>query len=128
VFLTLFVFFGTIGVDVFSHICNEDGVEVSYFVASVDDCDDHHELEKKSCCDEEPEDDCCTTEQDHLQLKLDYFHAFHISPVVVPSSDWFGLNFIEIDLPTVRNELVRQNLPPPDSGREILIRKQYWLI
>lgn len=62
---------GSIGFDVFKHICSEDGTSLSLFVEARDS---HCEEEKNSCCaEEQKDDDCCTDEQQIIQLKFDFF-------------------------------------------------------
>ena len=52
----LLLFVGNVGVNVFKHVCQENGVWTSYFVKTADDhCGDKHEAKKavKSCCSSE---------------------------------------------------------------------------
>lgn len=76
-FSALFLLFGSIGVSVFLHTCEEDGTFVSYF-APVDEeehCDDAHQDEPVCCSIEEQkeDDDCCDDEVKLIKLKLDFF-------------------------------------------------------
>lgn len=67
------LFLGNIGMDVFKHICEEDGVSVAYVFNTIDHCDSHVD-ELPPCCQEEHEEkDCCDDEVDHFQIKLDFF-------------------------------------------------------
>lgn len=65
------IFTGSIGFEVFKHICSEDGMSLSLFVESEDA---HCGAELDSCCaEQEKDDDCCTDEQQIVQLKFDFF-------------------------------------------------------
>ena len=135
----LFLLVGSIGVDVFSHFCEDDEVSVSYFVADEDHCEDHeHEIKHlSSCCDitdaevcDKSDDDhgCRDDEVKHIQLKLDYLHKYAVQAVIIPELDtelFAVLEDIPVDalLPDYNN-----NSPPCESGRDIILKKQYWLI
>jgi hypothetical protein len=144
----LFLLVGSVGVDIFSHFCEEDVVSVSYFVADDEHCEDHeHEAEHEvACCDEEIEENhdheleltccegtdddhgCCQDQISHIQLKLDYFSKYAVHPVLIPEFTTH-LFFVFEEVPTdITVAEYNNNSPPPDSGRDILLRKQNWLI
>lgn len=86
---TLFLLFGSIGVNVFLHTCEEDGTFVSFFTPSAGDehCGDTHEelptccqldaSQEKMVCSESgatlENEDCCDDEIKYYKFKLDYF-------------------------------------------------------
>lgn len=136
----LFLFVGTIGVDMFKHVCEEDGMEVSYFVKDDSVCDSHehdehiadkgmHEAHQSSCCEEDSETKgCCTTEVKHVQVKLDFVNNILVKPVLItdlcPKLVW-------IEGVVVEEEVIRAasgNDPPPITTGERLSKTQTWLI
>lgn len=82
------LFVGSIGLDVFKHICQDDGVSVAYIFNTIDHCDDHH-IEVPPCCEKEDNDDCCDDEVEYIQMKLDFFQDQESSS-----------NYIQVDFQT----------------------------
>lgn len=76
-FAILLLFVGNVGVDVFKHICEEDGVSVAYVVNTIDHCKDHRK-DVPPCCEEEEQKDCCDDEVDYFQMKLDFFQQHQL--------------------------------------------------
>ncbi len=116
---------GSVGIDVFKHICKEDGVTVTLFVEA-----DHHckEEVQSSCCSGHDEKDCCDDEVEHVQIQPDYYNNF-FSPewmaIVTPKSVSFEF----------KEEVISEGInvasypqPPPLSGRQLLTNKQVWII
>ena len=146
----LFFLVGTVGVDVFSHFCEEEEVSVSYFIADDDRCEqhDHVKVHESTCCDVEVthEDEhceeeldaccggsdedhgCCQDEVKHVKLKLDFFDKYEIYPVIIAefSSQLFYV-FEEVPADITVAEY-NNNSPPDRNGRDIILQKQYWLI
>jgi hypothetical protein len=103
---TLFVLFGSIGVNVFLHTCEEDGTFVSFFTPTeeADHCGDAHE-EIPPCCESDApaeKDDCCDDEIKYYKFKLDYFQKIstpfiplnHVpQPVVMDVPAWTNRTF-----------------------------------
>lgn len=127
---------GSIGVNVFSHTCHEDGEIISYFVAIDNHCDDQL-LEVDDCCAAETqcelnkpahteEHDCCDDEIKNLKLKLDYFQT----------SQENDINSIQPVFVQSRNELVslvnvqpnNYANPPPIPRSERISQNQVWII
>lgn len=124
-----FLFVGSIGIDIFKHVCEEDGVKVSYFVKSESNCKDHHVVSHPGTCEQHLDDNCCTTVSEHVQIQLDFSHKLLIQPVLVPVLN--VPNVYAVFVPEIQEELIQcatGNDPPPESGRSILLKKQYWLI
>lgn len=135
--MALFLFLGSIGIGIFSHACEEDGVNVSYFTPDEDICiqHDHEKVQaadacEKHCCDEDEttEDDCCSTSSELLKVKLDYLNKIQVKAILfnqeVPTPVWV------VDVPLETEEIAQASGsdPPPKPGREILIDIQTWLI
>lgn len=116
---------GSVGIDVFKHICKEDGVTVTLFVEA-----DHHckEEVQASCCSGHDEKDCCDDEVQHVQIQPDYFNDFFFPE--------FHYTAVELNIKPVFVELSPSEKPlignfpqpPPLSGRQILTHKQVWII
>lgn len=124
----IFLFFGSIGVDVFSHLCQESRIAVSYSSASDDHCGDHEVAKTKSCCEDEHESDCCEDEYYHIQLKLDFVNGVDVSPVIIAEISTEPVliqNELPLDVASVESH---NSLPPPKSGKEHILEKQNWLI
>lgn len=131
-----FILFGSVGFDVFTHLCDKDGVSVSYFVKNIDPCEGHSDIKKNSCCkteildkscNEEISDNCCTDKFDHINLKLDYVNKTRISPILANLSK---ILFILHQKEALGNLVAKMDYakPPPKSCRIVLLEKQCWLI
>ena len=120
------LFFGNIGINVFKHICQKEGVTISYFVESDHHCKTEQKVEK-SCCAEKISENCCDDIVEFYQLKLDYvdqlldvsFDFFHVEQTLCSN---YSVSF--------GDEIVYSNYaqPPPLSGRNILIKNQTFII
>ncbi len=131
----VFLLFGNIGFDVFAHICNKDGVEVSYFVKDDSICDAHghksvhdHATVEEDICDEHAEGNCCTTTSNHFQIKVDFASKISIQPVLIAS---VAVQPVWADQVPYVEQVIRRASgtdPPPKSGAEICIEIQQWLI
>ncbi len=134
--LIVFTFVGNIGMSVFTHSCEEDGVFRSYFVKLDDHCEDHEEEKVPPCCKKEganssiEKDDCCSDDIAVYQVNFSYFSEFsqdfYISAAAVSHAVEF--QFIEA-LPIRSIELPKTINPPPVlSGRDLLIKHQVFRI
>ncbi|MFZ9028725.1 MAG: HYC_CC_PP family protein [Crocinitomicaceae bacterium] len=116
---------GSVGIDVFKHICKEDGVTVTLFVEA-----DHHckEEVQTSCCSGHDEKDCCDDEVEHVQIQPDYYNDF-FSPEWIAVIAGKPLSFV-LEEKVISEEINISNYPqpPPLSGRQLLTNKQVWII
>jgi hypothetical protein len=134
--LILFTFVGNIGMSVFTHSCEEDGVFRSYFVKLDDHCDDHIEEKVPPCCKKEgagssvKKDDCCSDNVAVYQVNFSYFSEYSQQIHLIASSDFNAVEFQFIEsLPIHSIELPKTINPPPVlSGRDILIKHQVFRI
>ena len=130
-FLIVLIFFGNIGVAIYTHVCEEEGSFTSFFIP-----DDSH-CEKKlnelpACCQKKQKKDCCHNETKIFKVKSDYstscIKLSFDSPSLVVEKHFFELNFN----PTISNEdsLSFSGIDPPPLlyGRKILIRNQVFRI
>jgi hypothetical protein len=134
--LIVFTFVGNIGMSVFTHSCEEDGVFRSYFVKLDDHCDNHVEEKVPPCCKKEganssvEKDDCCSDDVAVYQVNFSYFSEFSqdfcINAAAVSQAVEF--QFVEA-LPIRSIELPKTINPPPVlSGRDLLIKHQVFRI
>lgn len=128
--LALFLLFaGNVGVNVFKHICEEDGVTVSYFFKPGDEhCQDHLDELPICCKKEEKKKDCCDDEVEYFKINLDYYNAQsktaqHLAFVYSTQNYSVGSN-----LPEINYNISNYVHPPPLSGRAKLIFKQVLVI
>lgn len=137
IMLIAFTFLGNVGLRVFTHSCEEDGVFRSYFVELQDHCEDKTEevlppccqKEKNTSCEVKVEDDCCSDEVDVYKISLDYFSQYELA---APDLDlaqsvsirWFQPEFISASF----NPEHYIHPPPIRTGREILIQNQVFRI
>lgn len=129
------LFVGNIGVNVFKHICKEDGVTVSYLVDRGEECcaDESNEKNVPSCChsneEEEQDDDCCSHEVLYFKMHVDAEQHF------LPNFSFCAEAELPVEIargvsPEYAEQEVAQGYitPPPPNGRDILLLKQVWLI
>ena len=131
--LLFFLFVGNVGVNVFKHICSENGVVVSYVFNEGENQCKMHEIKQdlSSCCHENESKDekgCCSDEVEYVKLKTDVeqhhpeIFSFPLQAVLLPSveleeiSQWYD------------EYISTYKTPPPPNSRELLIRKQVWII
>ena len=125
----LLLLVGNVGVNVFKHICDEDGVTVSYFFKSGEEhCQDHLDQLPSCCTKEEKKKDCCNDEVEFFKIKLDYY------TVQSKTAQQVQLAILEQDIngsleaPRIEHKISNYLHPPPLSGMEILIFKQVLVI
>lgn len=132
-----FLFVGSIGVSIFSKVCPEDGVNISYFVPGENECckrEANPSHGEESCGDhctkkqEATEDDCCSTSSELIQVKLDFLNKVQVKAVSFEMAEvqpvWI------VDAPIVSKDIrTASGLdPPPKLRKEILTDFQQWLI
>lgn len=102
---------------------------VSYSAIAEDDCCETEVVHMEDCCEEtNHESDCCDDELYHVQIKLDFFNEFDISPIIIPELV-IKANWVHEEAPMeLAREEYRIHSPPPKSGRDLILNKQYWLI
>ena len=131
----LLLFVGNVGVNVFQHICQENGVWTSYFVQATDNhCEGEHKAVKhaKSCCaveQEENKKDCCNDQAEFFKIDLDFYNDPSIcipptSAIIIPTNFDFVLSETQQDYYTSKYV----NPPPNKTGKDILIQHQVFLI
>ncbi len=125
IFLSALLFLGNIGIPVFTHACEEDGVFTSFFIKQQNHCQEE-QSDLPPCCQEEEKKNCCHDEKTVVQLEEKYVQsqalavpAFaFICPANTAVFSFHGFQTKEISVvPTWKD-------PPPirKSGRDILIQ------
>ena len=130
-FLTFILFFGHIGVAMYTHVCEEEGSFSSLFVPDNSHCEKKLS-ELPACCQKKQKKDCCHNETKVFKVKSDYSTSFlklsFASSFLAVEKHFFELNFN----PTISNEeslsFSGTDPPPMIYGREILIRNQVFRI
>jgi len=131
----LLLFVGNVGVNVFKHICQENGVWTSYFVQTADDhCESQHEVVKhaKSCCaveQDENKKDCCNDQTEFFKINLDFYNDPSIAiPSTVAIVNTFSFDFVLHETQQDYYTSKYVNPPPKKAGKDILIQHQVFLI
>jgi hypothetical protein len=136
--LIVFSFLGNVGLRVFTHSCQEDGIFRSYVIELQDHCEDEKietlppccQKERKVECGEIAKDDCCNDEVDVYKINLDYFSEYHVEVPYLNSFEKFV--FPDLYLSVTVTDHFKADLyihPPPKlSGKDILIRNQVFRI
>ena len=136
IFFSVLLFFGNVGISIFTHSCREEGLSKSIFLAS-NDCNSN--LSSDACCEEyedtcgevkEDKDACCNDEVQVIKLDEKYIQNHGISKILIS----------EFDIPTIfyhsKNVLSAEShlcinkwkAPPPKSRKTILIQNQVFRI
>lgn len=126
--IILFVFVGNIGINVFTHSCEEDGTINSFIVKAEDHCS---EKEQVSCCSEEEEiGDCCKDEVTTFKVKFDYFDSddLHLPFWEFTASKHPVIAYLQGEQQTKFLTLVPRPPPKIVSGQHLLILHQVFRI
>jgi hypothetical protein len=127
--IILFVFVGNIGINIYTHSCEEDGEYHTFLIKGQHSCEE--EEDKSVCCEEESKtSDCCKDEVNFFKVNFDYFDN---SSVQIPSSVLFLSTKFEHSILVAFQESGFQRIfptqpPPKPSGREILLLNQVFRI
>ena len=126
----LFVFIGNIGINVFTHSCEEDGTFHSFILNRNDHCKEKQTIKADCCQKEAVKEGCCKDEVKVYHVKFDYFHSDAIQvPFLFVFDQHPYFAYCEfIGSPTeVQTHSPR---PPPKirSGRTILVTNQVFRI
>jgi hypothetical protein len=137
ILLIAFTFLGNVGLRVFTHSCEEDGVYRSYFVELQDHCEDKKKevlppccrKEKAASCGEKMEDDCCKDQIDVYKINLDFYTEYHVETPDLAVSELPVFNWFSILSDVAEYDPEHYIHPPPRrSGKQILIANQVFRI
>lgn len=131
IFLSVLLFLGNVGVPVFTHACEQDGVFTSFFINQQNHCQEETS-DLPPCCQKEKKKNCCHDEKTVLQLDEKYvvthslsipsFHFIYTSNQHFPSCRL--IHHIEA------TSIQTWHDPPPiqKHGKELLIQHCTFLI
>lgn len=136
IFFSVLLFFGNIGISIFTHSCREEVLSKSFFLAS-NDCNTN--LSSDACCEEE-EDACCEEEEDKNTCCSDETQIVKLDEKYIQNHGITKILISEFDIPTIfyhsKNVLLAKihlcinnwKDPPPKSRKTILIQNQVFRI
>ena len=137
--LIIYLFIGNIGLSVFKHYCEEDGLFTAYFFNSNDhcekettnsilpDCCKKNKIESKQS---QYKDDCCSDEYECFKISLEYFKGKEdLSSYGLLISNEM-ISEITNANPQLCNERISKYIDPPPKfhGRILLIKNQVFRI
>ena len=129
IFLSFLIFFGNIGISVYTHSCSEAGVSKSFFIAQ-NKCEDSEG--SKSCCESEQEEtnNCCSDEILIIQVDEKYIQNHALSTILIP--DFEAPHFFSSAKYLESEKIIfcknNWKVPPPKSRKTILIQNQVFRI
>ena len=138
IFFSVLLFFGNVGISIFTHSCREEGLSKSIFLAS-NDCNTN--LSSDACCEEEEyEDTCCEVKEDKDACCSDEVQVIKLDEKYIQNHGITKILISEFDIPTFfyhsKNVLLAEihlcinnwKDPPPKSRKTILIQNQVFRI
>ena len=138
IFFSVLLFFGNVGISIFTHSCREEGLSKSIFLAS-NDCNSN--LSSDACCEEEEyEDTCCEVKEDKDACCSDEVQVIKLDEKYIQNHGITKILISEFDIPTIfyhsKNVLLAEihlsinnwKDPPPKSRKTILIQNQVFRI
>jgi hypothetical protein len=137
IFFSFLLFFGNVGISIFTHSCREEGLSKSIFLAS-NDCNSN--LSSDACCEEEKEDACCYAEEDKNTCCSDETQIVKLDEKYIQNHGISKILISDFDIPTIfyhsKNVLLAEihlcinngKAPPPKSRKTILIQNQVFRI
>jgi hypothetical protein len=136
IFFSVLLFFGNVGISIFTHSCREEGLSKSIFLAS-NDCitnqssDACCEEEEDACCNaEEDKNTCCSDETQIVKLDEKYIQNHGISKILISEFDIPTFFYHSKNVLSAEIQLCINNwkAPPPKSRKTILIQNQVFRI
>lgn len=127
------------GMRVFTHSCEEDGIFRSYFIPLQDHCEEEAEEVVPTCCQKsdskaclipEMEKDCCTDEVTVFKINLEYYSDSNLAIPAFLTPEGIEKFELGVERSSKRNRTVTSftDPPPKPSGKEILIQYQVFQI
>ena len=138
IFFSVLLFFGNVGISIFTHSCREEGLSKSIFLAS-NDCNTN--LSSDACCEEEEyENTCCEVKEDKDACCSDEVQVIKLDEKYIQNHGITKILISEFGIPTIfyhsKNILLAEihlcinnwKDPPPKSRKTILIQNQVFRI
>jgi hypothetical protein len=137
--LITYLFLGNVGMAIFKHYCEEDGLYTSYFINTQQHCQNEEVPESTlpACCkktkieqEKSIKDDCCSDEFKVFKVALDYCndkHDLEFNESVVLYDHTFQFVMHSEKIPSFA--IHKYNNPPPKHfGKSLLIKNQVFRI
>lgn len=141
-FMASLLFLGSLGFNVFAHICHKDGLSISYVVPKEHGCE--KKVEIASCCHESKtsqelkacdlspsiDEDCCSEEVWSYKIPSDFEDYSQAQITFVPLASIVTSDQGQCLLFGAKETISLYPNPPPQilSGKEIIIRHQVFRI
>ena len=116
---------GSAGIDVFKHICKEDGITVTLFVEAEHHC---KEEVQSSCCLGHDEKDCCDDEVELVQIQPEYYNDFLTPECIIEIAQETDIYCAGEKLILEEDYISSHPQPPPFSVKRRLSTNQVWII
>ncbi len=133
IFFSVLLFFGNVGISIFTHSCREEGLSKSIFLAS-NDCITNQSSdacceEEDDCC-EEDKNTCCSDETQIVKLDEKYIQNHGITKILISDFDIPTIFYHSKNVLLAEIQLCINNCkdPPPKSRKTILIQNQVFRI
>ncbi len=137
--LIIYLFIGNIGLSIFKHYCEEDGLFTAYIFNSNDHCENETtDSILPDCCKKNKidskqsqfKDDCCSDEYKCFKISLDYFNGkedFCADDFLISSASLSEIVFSHQRF--YHKRTIKYNNPPPKfHGRTLLVKNQVFRI
>jgi hypothetical protein len=137
--LIAYLFIGNIGLSIFKHYCEEDGLFTSYFINNTQHCED--EVSNSTipdCCKKNKieskqfqfKDDCCSDEYECFKISLDYFKGKEDLSTYGLLKNNVIISVISHTFTQIHSERIIKHVDPPPKfhGRNLLIKNQVFRI
>jgi len=123
--IVLLLLLGSAGIDVFKHICKEDGITVTLFVEAEHHC---KEEVQSSCCSGHDEKDCCDDEVELVQILPEYYNDFLTPECIIKIAQETDFYCAEEKFILEEENIFIHLQPPPLSVKRRLSTNQVWII
>ena len=121
----LLLLLGSAGIDVFKHICKEDGITVTLFVEAEHHC---KEEVQSSCCSGHDEKDCCDDEVELVQILPEYYNDVLTPECIIKIAQETYFYCAEEKFILEEENIFIHPQPPPLSVKRRLSTNQVWII
>ena len=121
----LLLLLGSAGIDVFKHICKEDGITVTLFVEAEHHC---KEEVQSSCCSGHDKKDCCDDEVELVQILPEYYNDFLTPECIIKIAQETDFYCAEEKFILEEENIFIHPQPPPLSVKRRLSTNQVWII